>query len=182
VRVRSGLERVLLVGFMGAGKSTVGRLLADAMGWRFVDADALVESGEGRTIGEIFRVEGEAYFRDREAGVMMSLLGERQIVVATGGGWSARPGRLKDVPPGTVSVWLRLSPDEAVRRSEEQDVERPLLDVADQMDAVRGLYEKREEYYAEADLQVDTEGRTPKDVSARVLKILHQRHRVNPDR
>jgi shikimate kinase len=171
---------VLLVGFMGAGKSTVGRLLAEAMGWRFLDADALVESEEGRTVGEIFRADGEEYFRDREARVMTSLLGQRHVVVATGGGWSAGPGRLRDVPEGTVSVWLRLSPGEAVRRTRDQAVERPLLAVAGAAETVKELHERRLARYAEADLEVDTEGRTPEDVSAHVFELLHEQHYENP--
>jgi len=182
VSVVTGVERVLLVGFMGAGKSSVGRLLADAMSWRFVDADAIVESEEGRTIAEIFLAEGEGYFRDREARVMTALLGQSRVVVATGGGWGARPGRLRALPQGTVSVWLRLSPDEALRRSLAQDLERPLLEVADPAAAVRRLHEERAESYAQADLEVDTEGRTPEDVSARVLKIVRGQYRENPDR
>ncbi len=171
---------MLLVGFMGAGKSTVGRLLAEAMGWRFVDADALVESEEGRTVGEIFRAEGEAYFRDREARVMKSLLGEQQVVVATGGGWSARPGRLREVPRGTVSVWLRLSADEALRRTRSQSVDRPLLARAGAAETVRRLHGSRLARYADADLEVDTEGRTPEDVSAYVLELLNAQHYENP--
>ena len=175
MRSHAGVERVLLVGFMGAGKSTVGRLLADALGWRFFDIDAVIESEEGRAIGDIFRSDGESRFRETENRIMARMLDERQVVLATGGGWSAVPGRLKQLPGGTVSVWLRVSPEEAVKRCGRQEIERPLLAGDDPMVTVRDLLERRSPLYAESDVEVDTEGRTEEDVSASILALLREK-------
>src|SRR5690606_38832104 len=98
------LERVVLVGFMASGKTTVGRLLAERLGWRHLDLDAEIEREEGRSVAEIFRAEGEAYFRRREAVTGERLLAEPRTVLTPGGGWAADPARLDRLPEGTLTV------------------------------------------------------------------------------
>jgi shikimate kinase len=159
---------------MGAGKSAVGRLLAKALGWRFVDVDALIESNERRSIADIFREAGEPYFREIEARTVAMLVREKDVVLAPGGGWGAVPGRLKELPETVLSVWLRVSPEEAWTRSRSQEVERPLLEVLDPVQAARELLERRSPFYAEANVEVDTEGRTPEDVAASILALLRK--------
>jgi len=166
-------RRILLVGFMGSGKSTVGPLLARALSWPFLDADACVEAEEGRTIRDIFRDEGEPYFREVERRVTDSLLSRSEVVLASGGGWAGVPGRLRTLPKGTVSVWLRVSAEVAVARTGGGD--RPLLDGPNALEAARRLLRVREAAYAEADVEVDTDERTPEDVSATILALLERR-------
>jgi shikimate kinase len=167
------LERVLLVGFMGSGKTTVGRRLARRLGWRFVDFDDEVEAEGGGRVSEIFARHGEPWFRSLEARVAARLLAEREVVLGSGGGWAAAaPGRLKGVPEGTATVWLRVSPEEAVRRAGRRPGARPLLDRPDPLAAARRLAEERTPRYAEARWTVDTEGRSVEDVTAEVLEIL----------
>ena len=163
------LRRVLLVGFMASGKSTVGPILARDLGWRFVDLDACVEEEEGCSIAEIFRLRGEAHFREVEDRLTRGMLQEDRVVLGSGGGWAAHPGRLRDLPPGTASVWLRVSPEEAVRRSGDQPGARPLLAGPHPVEEARDLLSVREVQYVEADLEVDTEGRTPEDVTAHIV-------------
>lgn len=169
-------ERIVLVGFMGSGKSTVGRLLAEALHWRFVDQDSQVEMHEGLSIPEIFAGRGEAHFRRVEGQVADHILQEKQVVVATGGGWAALPGRLTGLPIGTVSVWLRVSAEEAVRRTEEAPAARPLLSAPDALETARRLLEQRTPFYSQAHLEVDTEALRPEDVSARIIRFLVDRH------
>lgn len=164
--------RVLLVGFMGAGKSTVGAAVARRLGWRFVDVDAEVEKAEGASIPEIFSASGENAFREMEARVASRALSGSDVVVAAGGGWAAAPGRLSGVPLGTVSVWLEVSAEEAVRRAATQPGRRPLLDVGQPLERARTLLEVRRSAYAAADWTVDTDGLSVDDVTARVLGIL----------
>ena len=167
------LERVLLVGFMGSGKTSVGRRLAQRLGWRFVDFDDEVEAEGGATVADIFAQRGEPWFRSLEARVAGRLLAEREVVLGSGGGWAAAaPGRLTDVPEGTATVWLRVSPEEAVRRARRRPGTRPLLDRPDPLEAARRLVEERAARYAEARWTVDTEGRSVEDVTAGVLEIL----------
>lgn len=163
--------RVVLVGFMAAGKSTVGRRLARRTGYGFVDLDRVVEELAGRPVPEIFREEGEAAFREMEARATRELDDRREVVVAAGGGWMARP-ELRDRWTGAVRVWLRVSPEEAVRRLEGSLASRPKLDPADPVAAARRLLERRRGDYARAEVAVDTAGRTPEEVAREVLRRL----------
>lgn len=169
------IRRVVLVGFMGSGKSTVGPLLAEALSWRFVDFDDRIERDEGRSVRRIFEEEGEPWFRALEERVARSLLEEPEVVLGSGGGWAAVPGRLRALPSDTLTVWLRVSPDVAVVRTGAA-ADRPLLAGADPLGAAVELLAARSPAYAEATVEVDTDGRTPLDVSRTVLALL-ERHR-----
>lgn len=163
--------RVVLVGFMAAGKSTVGRRLARRVGYGFVDLDRAVEELAGRSVPEIFREEGEAAFRALEARATRELDERREVVVAAGGGWMARPA-LRDRWAEAVRVWLRVSPEEAVRRLGEDLASRPMLDPGDPVGAAGRLLESRRGDYARAEVAVDTDGRTPEEVAREVLRRL----------
>jgi len=169
-------ERVVLVGFMGSGKSTVGQLLASALRWRFVDQDAVVEEQEGLSIPEIFAGAGESHFRTVEAQVADRLMREKHIVMASGGGWAAVPDRIAGLPKHTVCVWLRVSAEEVVRRTEEAPGSRPLLSGPGALEKARKLLEQRTPFYSQSQLEVDTEALRPEDVSARILEFLVDRH------
>lgn len=183
-------RRVVLVGFMAAGKTSTGRALARRTGRRFVDLDEEVERRAGRTVPEIFRDEGEAAFRRLEAEVTRALDRGRRaggdagagreaddagdgpgLVVATGGGWMARPG-LRDRWPDAVRVWLRVSPEEALRRLEGDLASRPMVDPDDPLASLRRTLERRREDYARAEHAVRTGGRTPDEVARRILEAL----------
>lgn len=166
----TGVRRVLLVGFMASGKTSVGVALARALGWSFHDVDAAVEAEEGRSVARIFAESGEAHFRSAEARVAQRLLALDRVVLGSGGGWAAVPGRLDALPTGTLSVWLKVSPEEAVRRAGARPGARPLLDVSDPLAAARRLAGERAPLYARCALEVDTEGRTVEDVAARIVE------------
>jgi shikimate kinase len=167
------LERVLLVGFMGSGKTSVGRLLAERLGWAFVDFDDEIEAEAGQSVAEIFAGQGERRFRSLEAGVAARLLARRDVVLGSGGGWAAAaPGRLAGVPGGTATFWLRVTPEEAVRRAGKEPGTRPLLGGPDPRAAARRLLEKRAPRYGEARWTVDTERSSVEDVTAGILEIL----------
>jgi len=165
-------SRILLIGFMGAGKTSVGRSLARALGWRFVDFDDAIVAEEGRTVAAIFRDSGEPHFRGVEARVGQALLAQREVVLASGGGWAAEPGRLDEVPSGTETFWLRVSPSEALRRASRDPGKRPLLAVESPEERIARLLEEREPAYARAGSVVDTDGRTVEDVTTEILRIL----------
>lgn len=168
------VDRVVLVGFMGAGKTTVGRSLARRLGWRFVDVDTVVAERAGRAIDEIFRTHGEGVFRLLEAEAATDALGEAHVVVATGGGWAAQEGALESLPSGCVSVWLEVGASEAVRRAEGDASVRPLLAVEDPLENASRLLSGRRLFYRRADVRVDTEGRSVDDVTTRILEILQE--------
>ena len=168
------VDRVVLVGFMGAGKTSVGRSLARRLGWRFVDVDTVVAERSGRGIDEIFRTDGEGAFRLLEAAAATDALREAHVVVATGGGWAAREGALESLPSGCVSVWLGVGAEEAVRRAEGDASVRPLLAVEDPLENASRLLSGRRPFYRRADVRVDTEGRSVDDVTTRILEILQE--------
>jgi shikimate kinase len=162
------VERVVLVGSMCAGKSAVGRIVAGRLGWAFVDLDRLIEEREGRTVREIFADDGEVAFRRAEAEASEAVAPWSRMVLAPGGGWAAHAGRDARADPATLWVWLRVSPEEVVRRGVAEPGTRPLLAGADPVGDARRLLAEREPHYARADVVVDTEGRTPHDVAAEV--------------
>jgi len=161
---------LFLVGFMGSGKTTVGRLLAQRLGWEFADLDEIVEQQLGRTINEIFAEHGEAYFRQAEAGVLEQLLAraeEAPLVVALGGGTFAQAvnvERLRQI--GGVTFWLHCPVEELQRRCRSVN-NRPLFrDPA----SFRQLYEQRLSYYQQADICIDAHRSDPALVVEEILQ------------
>ncbi|MBI4537904.1 MAG: shikimate kinase [Gemmatimonadetes bacterium] len=175
------VRRVLLVGFMASGKTAVGKLLAHSLRWPFVDFDAVIEERTGCTIPEIFRDLGEEAFRRLEAEVGEELLARERVVLASGGGWAATPGRLDDLDPATLSVWLRVSPETAVRRARAARQTRPLLEVRDPVRTARNLLEQREPHYRRARLVVDSEDASPDELARVILRAVRLRARPAGD-
>ncbi len=165
-------SRVLLVGFMGAGKTRVGRELARRLGWRFFDFDDVIEAEFGLPIYKIFADHGERRFREVEKRVAERLLAEREVVLASGGGWAVGVGHLEGVAEETATIWLQVSAEEAVRRTATCLKRRPLLPRDTSVDVVRALLEERTPFYAAAEHRVDTERLSVEDVSAWILDIL----------
>ena len=158
---------IVLVGFMGAGKTTVGHILAERLGTPFVDSDVYIEQQLGRAIVDVFAVEGEQHFRELEHRAINELVRGSDAVVALGGGAVEDP-RTRAILRNTTVVYLRVGYDEALTRV-RQDRFRPMLQRAD-LDQV---YARRQDSYAEvAAVQVDTNGRRPDAVVMDVLKEL----------
>ncbi|MDB5517838.1 MAG: shikimate kinase [Tardiphaga sp.] len=149
-----GPRSVVLVGMMGAGKSTIGRRLAARLRLPFVDADTEIEIAHaGRTIPEIFATYGEPYFRDGEARVIARLIDSGPCVLATGGGAFMREdtrGRIRDK---AVSIWLKADADIILRRVKRR-VDRPLLQTADPAATIARLLEERHPVYQRADITI----------------------------
>ncbi len=155
VRERLGGRPVVLVGLMGAGKSSVGRRLAEKLELAFVDADSEIELAAGQTIPEIFAQHGETYFREGERRVISRLLGGGAQVLATGGGAYINDETRAQIQQRGVSVWLRASlPLLMSRVMKRQD--RPLLKQDDPQAVMRGLMDTRYPVYALADVIVES--------------------------
>jgi shikimate kinase len=150
-----GRRSIVLVGMMGAGKSSIGRRLALRLGIPFVDADTEIEKAAGMTIPEIFATHGEPYFRAGEARVIARLLEGGPQVLATGGGAFMNPETRAAVQAKGISVWLRASLEVLSRRIKRR-TDRPLLKTADPQATLKRLIEERYPVYAEADLTVDS--------------------------
>jgi shikimate kinase len=151
-----GRRSVVLVGMMGAGKSSVGRRLAARLGIPFVDADAEIEKAHaGMTISEIFATHGEPYFRAGEMRVIARLLEGGPQVLATGGGAYMNADTRATIHAKGISVWLRATLDVLNRRIKRRG-DRPLLKNTDPSETLRRLIEERNPVYAEADLTVES--------------------------
>ena len=146
-------DKVYLVGFMGAGKSTVAQNLAKRLGWRSEDLDERIEEREGRPVAQIFSQEGEAYFRQVEHTALRELVPQRHVVVATGGGTFADASNRAVIAADGASVWLDVSFDTAVGRLPPDGV-RPL---ARDPATLRALWNARQPAYALAQQRVDAE-------------------------
>ncbi|MEE2669370.1 MAG: shikimate kinase [Gemmatimonadota bacterium] len=165
-------KRVLLVGFMGSGKSSVGRELAPLLGWRFYDFDQAVEERVGETVSTIFSTRGEEYFRGVESDVAEELLAETSAVLATGGGWPAQPGNWEIVPDNTMSVWLRVSSGVAIQRASREGPLRPLLEGEGAEGRVDALYQIRQTSYARAQHSLDSERHNPRELAGNILELI----------
>jgi shikimate kinase len=168
-------DNVVLVGFMGAGKSSVGRILARRLGRCLVETDDMITAKEGRSIPEIFAAEGEAHFRAAEDAVLGLLALKGGEVIATGGGLPCREGRPEALRALGTVVWLFGDFDVLYERA-LRGGERPML-AGRSRDDVLALYRSREPFYRRADLTVDTTSLGPDEVAARVLAALRSRER-----
>jgi shikimate kinase len=166
-------DNVILVGFMGAGKSSVGRMLARRLGRCFVETDEMIEAREGLSVREIFAARGEAYFRAAEEEVLGLLALKRGDVIATGGGFPCREGRLAALRALGTVVWLSGDFDLLYRRALAAG-ERPMLSGRSR-DEVEALYRSREPFYRQADLTVDTGRRSVDEVVATLVRALRAR-------
>lgn len=164
-------DRIVLVGFMGAGKTTVGRSLAEALGWDFRDLDACIEEECGTSVAELFRLRGESAFRELERQAARRLQRDGRLVVATGGGaWAEEPTRAV-LRVGAVSVWLQCDFDTLCRRIGD-GTGRPL---ALNHETMRGILRRREALYRLADLVVDASTDAPDVVARRILEQVGSR-------
>jgi len=168
-------DTVILVGFMGAGKSSVGRLLARRLGRCFVETDDMIVAREGCSISTIFAAHGEEYFRAAEAEAVRLLALKRGDVIATGGGLPCREGMPEALRELGTVVWLAGDLARLYARAQRAG-ERPMLAGRTWAD-VEALYRAREPFYRRADLTVDTSALGPDQVAARVALLLAERAR-----
>jgi shikimate kinase len=168
--------RVVLLGFMASGKTAIGRALAARLGWAHVDLDHEIEAGAGAPVEEIFREHGEAYFRRLEVETTPRLLRSPHIVLSPGGGWVTNPGLFESLPPDSLTVWLRVTPEEVLRRVEADPdgPVRPLLQASDPLARIRRLMEERAALYRKAAFHVETAGRSTEEIVDEVEGIVRE--------
>jgi len=167
-------DNVILVGFMGAGKSSVGRLLARRLGRAFVETDDVVVAREGCSIPEIFRVGGETRFRELERAALEELRGRSGLVIATGGGLPCREGGMEELRALGTVVWLRGDVRELVVRAQRSGT-RPML-AKRTPEEIEALYRTRVPYYRLAHVSLDTTGLAPDQVVDRLQAALADEH------
>ncbi len=159
---------IALVGFMGTGKTSVGRLVADQLHFEFLDTDELIQTGTGRTITDIFARDGEPAFRALEQKIVQELAGRRKTVISTGGGLPVHPDNLARLKQHALVVCLWSSPEKIWERVRHQG-HRPLLHDPDPLAKIRELLAAREPFYKQADVLLNTELRSVREVAQQVI-------------
>jgi len=175
-----GQRSIVLVGMMGAGKSSIGRRLASRLGLTFVDADSEIEAAAGMSIPEIFATHGEPYFRSGEARVIARLLEHGPQVLATGGGSFMNPDTRAAIRRNGVSVWLKAEFEVLVRRVRRRSADRPMLQ-GDPAERLRHLIDERYPVYAEADITVMSRDVPHETIVNEMIEILAQRFGIAHD-
>lgn len=152
---------VFLIGFMGSGKSTIGRALAAKLGWKFIDMDAEIEKQCAMTVAEIFDTHGEPFFRKKEREVLEQLAGSDKIIVATGGGVAVQEGNMEIMNKAGLTIYLMLTPRNLLKRVERSPDKRPLVRGKSSEELLAFIEERlpeREEYYRRAKATIDCDG------------------------
>jgi shikimate kinase len=174
------IHNVALIGFMGTGKSTVGHLVASTLCFQFIDTDDLIEKRAGRKIAEIFAQDGEESFRKLEGDVVKELENVRHAVIATGGGLVVNPANLASLRKHAVLICLWASAEAIWARVRHQG-HRPLLHDPDPLGKVRALLKEREPFYRQADVLLNSEFRSAKQVAHHAVHQFRAASKLSPD-
>jgi XRE family aerobic/anaerobic benzoate catabolism transcriptional regulator len=171
VKVEHGHRIIALIGLRGAGKTTIGKLLAREIKRPFLELDSLIEEEAGLRLGEIFALHGEAYYRRLEREVLGRFLSVgRPAILAGGGGIVADRVTYDMLKRGSLTVWLKATPEDHLKRVAAQGDQRPMAGRTDPLTELKALLREREYLYAEADVVVDTSERSPHDVTRTIVE------------
>jgi shikimate kinase len=166
-------KNISLIGFMGSGKTTVGKILAERLNFLFIDLDEIIELAENKTISEIFKSEGEKYFRDVESEVIRKIYKNEKCIFACGGGIVERYENMSLLKKNSLVVYLCISPGQAYKRLKDAE-DRPLLgnssEVDTRKDIINNLIGRREILYKKnSDFIINTDEKSPEDVTTEIL-------------
>ncbi len=164
------MKNIVLIGFMGTGKTEVGTRLARRLGWRFEDTDEHIKRRAGRTIGEIFRLDGEPRFRKLEKDVIRELSDTQRSVIATGGGAVIDPSSWRLLRGMGTLIALEARPETILSRAGGTD--RPLLSRENQLGRIKALLKERAQYYNRCDHRIETSNKNPEQVTAMIMDIV----------
>lgn len=163
-------NNLVLIGFMGTGKTSLGKLLAEKLGRGFIDIDQKIEHDAGITIPQIFEMYGEKYFRELEKKAVKEITQRRGLVIATGGGTVKDEENLRLLKSSGVIVCLTTEPEEIFRRTERRG-ERPVLDSdEDRLSTIKKLLTERQKFYSQADYTIDTTDWSPLQIMSDICK------------
>jgi shikimate kinase len=163
------MKNIVLTGFMGTGKTAVGRELSNILGWKIIDVDQEIEKDREMSINEIFKKLGEPAFRDIESETVRKVAQNKSVIISTGGGAVLRKENVDALRDNGVIVCLNALPETILKRTRGND-ERPLLLVEDPLGKIEELLERRRPFYDNADMIIETEGKTPLHIAEEILE------------
>jgi shikimate kinase len=165
-------KNICLTGFMGSGKSTVGKILADKLGFTFIDLDRVIELTEGKKIKDIFRFRGEKYFRDLETKVTGKIYKNKNCVFACGGGIVKRKNNMDIIKSNSVNIYLNISTSNAIDRLKNVK-DRPLIEVENRNDTIAKMIKKRDKLYRKyADIIINNSQKEPLQAANEIITRL----------
>lgn len=162
------MKNIVLTGFMGTGKSAVGRELSRLLGMHVIDIDEEIESSQGMSVSEIFRQHGEEYFRQLEHAAIAGLPAQQGIIISTGGGAVLREDNIQALQACGIVFCLTASPETILRRTEGNN-DRPLLQCEDRYERISEMLRKRQPFYEKSGILIDTEEKTPLQVAEEII-------------
>jgi len=165
------MKNIVLTGFMGTGKTSVAKQLSSMLGMKIVDMDSEIEKTQGKTINDIFAQLGEPFFRDLETEMAQIVSAMEHVIISTGGGVVLRPENIEYLRKNGIVVCLMASADTILKRTRSSD-ERPLLKVDDPLAQITEMLDVRKPFYKNADLVIDTEGKSPRQVAEEIIRDL----------
>ena len=171
------MKNIVLIGFMGTGKTSTGKVLAQRLGKAFIDMDSRIEEEYGQTIPQMFETKGEAYFRQCEKEMVKKVAARANAVISTGGGTIKDAENVALLKQSGLLVCLTAQPEVILERTERKG-ERPVLDGADagdRLSAIESLLAEREQFYRQADFAIDTTELSPLQVVERIIHTLKSR-------
>ena len=168
-------KNIILTGFMGTGKTVVGRILAKKMKKEFIDTDKIIEEREQNRIVWIFQVKGEKYFRKKEEEVIEEVSQKKDCVIATGGGAIVNEKNYRNLKKNGIIICLTAKPEIILERTSPIEDRPLLLNSEDVISTIKELMKRREPYYSKADYTIDTSDLTPEEVAEKIIEIVGEK-------
>lgn len=166
-------QNIVLIGLMGCGKTSTGKLIAESINYEFIDIDQIIEQREGTSISEIFKTKGEPYFRQLEVDTIEEFSQLSNQVISTGGGAPENPANMKNLAHNGIVFYLYAPVDELYKRLISEMTNRPMLKDQNPQQKLQLLLERRESYYLKADYKIDTSYKTLEEISKEIISIFN---------
>lgn len=164
---------ISLIGMMGSGKTTIGKLLAKELSYSFVDTDSLIVEKENRSINDIFANSGESYFRNAESNILKEALNNQNQIISTGGGIIKKNENIKLLKEKSLVIYLKANEETLFNRLKE-DTTRPLLNVSDIKEKINVLLTERQAQYEQAHYTITTENKEPIEITKEIIGIINE--------
>jgi shikimate kinase len=168
------MKNIVLTGFMGTGKTTIGQVLAQMLHMKLVDVDEEIESAQGMTINDIFKIQGEQHFRDIETAMIKKISQEKNLVISTGGGAVLRDENMRALKEKGIVFCLSASVETILERTGSSQ-DRPLLKVENPKEKISELLAYRRPFYEKAGIMIDTDGKSPLLIAEEIMEIVKWR-------